>query len=137
MRNWVRAQICIASGFVFRLGLVLTACASSGPAPVPSPPPTLSCEDLALHYAPVIYQGAASDQDYITAFDFVGDWTRDNNWKNLPTANLSAHVYYSIIETETHWFIFYSAFHPRVYTKNPCDESHGCHENDLSLFSAS
>ncbi len=34
-------------------------------------------------------------------------------------------------ETETHWFLFYSLFHPRDYTRDPCAESGGCHENDM------
>jgi hypothetical protein len=29
---------------------------------------------LAQHYASVIYQGTASDQDYITTVNFDGDW---------------------------------------------------------------
>jgi hypothetical protein len=72
-----------------------------------------SYEDLARHYAPVIRQGAITDQDYITALDFDGDWVGNNNWENQPTGDLSAYVYYSVIESETHWFIFYSLFHPR------------------------
>ena len=42
-------------------------------------------ESLARHYAPVIHQGAASDQDYITALDFDSDWIGNNNWENQPT----------------------------------------------------
>ncbi len=42
-------------------------------------------ESLARHYGPVIHQGAASDQDYITALDFDGDWIGNNNWENQPT----------------------------------------------------
>lgn len=90
-----------------------------------------SHEDLVRAYAPAIYQGAASDQDYITAADFDGDWIGNNNWENQPTGDLSAHVYYSVIETDSHWFLFYSLFHPRDYTREPCEESNGCHENDM------
>lgn len=89
-------------------------------------------EDLVHHYAPVIYQAAASAQDYITAIDFDGDWTGNNNWENQPTGDLSAHVYYSIVETDTHWFIFYSLFHPRDTIRwGDCATRGGCHENDL------
>ena len=118
--------------------LVLTSCASPTPLPVvssvepttlPTPPP--SYEELVCHYAPVIHQGAASDQDYITAVDFDGDWVGNNNWENQPTGDLSARVYYSVAETETHWFLFYALFHPRDYTRDPCEKSDGCHENDL------
>ena len=87
--------------------------------------------ELIRAYAPVITHGTASDQDFITAVDFDGDWISNNNWENQPGGDLSAHVYYSVIETETHWFLFYALFHPRDYTDDPCQESDGCHENDM------
>jgi len=96
--------------------------------------PTLSpsYEDLAHHYAPVIRQGVITNQDYITAMDFDGDWVSNNNWENQPTGDSSAYVYYSVIESETHWFLFYSLFHPRNYSYVDCASSFGwCHENDL------
>ena len=93
--------------------------------------PAAGYADLARHYAPVIYQGAASDQDYITAADMDGDWIGNNNWENQPSGDLSAHVYSSVIESESHWFLFYSLYHPRDYTDEPCQESNGCHENDM------
>ena len=122
--------------------LVLTGCASPTPTaatPLPSPPmggteggrSPASYEELAHHYAPVIRQGVASDQDFITAVDFDGDWIGNDNWENQPASDLSAHVYYSVMETETHWFLLYALFHPRDYTRDPCEESEGCHENDL------
>ena len=109
--------------------LALVSCASPTPAATPVPP--ASHQELARHYAPVIRQGVASDQDYITAVDFDGDWVGSNNWENQPTGDLSAYVYYSVVETETHWFLFYSLFHPRDYTSDPCEDTGGCHENDL------
>ncbi len=90
-----------------------------------------SSGDLLQHYAPVIYQGAASDQDFITAVNFDGDWVGNNNWENQPDGDLSAYVYASAIETDSHWYLFYSLFHPRDYTAEPCAESDGCHENDM------
>jgi hypothetical protein len=127
--------------------LALTSCASPTPTPVVSPvePATLpallpSYEDrsaersrrsLVRHYAPVIRQGAITNQDYITAVDFDGDWVGNNNWESQPTGDLSACVYYSVIESETHWFLFYSLFHPRDTTYEDCHTSEGCHENDL------
>lgn len=95
----------------------------------PTAAPTVDPSVIAVHHAPVIYQGAASDQDYITRVDFDGDWIGNNNWENQPTGGLAAHVYYSVIETETHWFIFYSLFHPRDY--EPFCLPILCHENDM------
>ena len=116
--------------------LTLSNCASPTPeptSPASEPPPVSwpSYEELAHHYAPVIRQGTASDQDFITALDFDGDWIGNNNWENQPTGDLSAYVYYSVVETETHWFLFYSLFHPRDYTGDPCEDTGGCHENDM------
>lgn len=88
-------------------------------------------ESLAIHYAPVVRQGVVSEQDYITALDFDGDWIGNNNWENMPHFEIRAYVYYSVIESKTHWFIFYSLFHPRDYTLEDCAISGGCHENDL------
>lgn len=96
-----------------------------------TPQPPATHVEMAQHYAPMIYQGAASDQDFITAVNMDGDWIGDNNWENQPNSDLSAYVYYSVIETESHWFLFYSLYHARDYTEEPCDESEGCHENDM------
>jgi hypothetical protein len=116
--------------------LLLLGCGSQTPTPQPvavTQPPA-SHEELARHYAPVIHQGVASDQDYLTAVDFDGDWVSDNNWENQPAGDLSAHVYYSVTETETHWFLFYALFHPRDYTDESCEKSDGCHENDMEAI---
>ncbi len=111
------------------MALALSGCGSPAPTAVPGPP--ASHQELTRHYAPVIRQGVASDQDFITAVDFDGDWVGNNNWENQPAGDLAAHVYYSVIETETHWFLFYSLFHPRDYTRDLCAKSAGCHENDM------
>ncbi len=113
------------------LVVMLAACQPAMPPPTAAWISPVVYEDLARHYAPVIYQGAASDQDYITRLDFDGDWIGNNNWENQPTGDLSAYVYYSVIESETHWFLFYSLYHPRDYTPEPCEQSNGCHENDM------
>jgi len=119
---------------VLALASLLVSCGPGAPAIAPSPAATqapANHADLARHYAPVIYQGAATDQDYITAVDMDGDWIGNNNWENQPIGEVAAHVYNSVIETESHWFLFYSLFHPRDYTDEPCEESDGCHENDM------
>ena len=94
------------------------------PVPTPARKP-LSAERAALdkqiaaQFAPVIYQGLGDQPrfDYITNFDFDRDWNGDNNWANAAnkTYPLRAYVYYSVIETATHYFVHYAFFHPRDY----------------------
>lgn len=92
---------------------------------------------LALRWAPIHYQdvdptgshalgGAA---DYITRYDYDGDLDARNNWDHAGNAAypLSAHAYYSVAETGTHWFIVYLFYHPRDWTDYFFDTEH---END-------
>lgn len=88
---------------------------------------------LAAHYAPVIWQDVVCTEygDFITRVDYDDDFKGNNNWNNLGYPNksrlLPAYVYYSVVETSTHYFICYALFHP-------ADDFH-CHffshENDL------
>jgi len=75
--------------------------------------------DIAARFAPVFYQaiGDKPRGDYITNFDFDGDWRGDNNWKNTDDKKftLRGYIYYSVCETATHYFIHYAVFHPRDY----------------------
>ena len=75
--------------------------------------------DIAVRLAPTFYQALGPDPrfDYITAFDFDGDWRGDNNWANAADEQrrLPAWVYYAVSETRTHYFVIYAAFHPRDY----------------------
>ena len=116
---------------VIGFSLASLAVLGLGACTLAAPDPAALHQDLALHYAPVIHQGVASDQDFVTGVDFDGDWIGNNNWENQPGGDLSAYVYYSVAETESHWFLFYSLFHPRDYTGDPCEETGGCHENDM------
>jgi hypothetical protein len=88
------------------------------PAPEPPPPADRDLE-IAAQFAPIIHQGLDGHPrfDYITSFDFDGDWRGDNNWQNAENSSypLRAYVYYSVIETDTHYFIHYAVFHPRDY----------------------
>lgn len=74
---------------------------------------------IAAAFAPVFHQGLGSSPrfDYITNFDFDGDWRGDNNWANAGKTKfpLRAYVYYSVAETATHYFVSYAVFHPRDY----------------------
>lgn len=76
-------------------------------------------KQIAMRFSPLLYQGLGDSprSDYITNFDFDGDWRGDNNWENLDRKSypLRAYVYYSVIETPTHYFILYAIFHPRDY----------------------
>ena len=75
--------------------------------------------EIAAAFAPIFYQslGTHPRYDYITNFDFDRDWRGDNNWANAADTRfpLRAYVYYSVAETETHFFIAYAVFHPRDY----------------------
>lgn len=75
--------------------------------------------EIAARFAPVFYQalGPQKRSDYITNFDFDGDWRGNNNWVNAENRRfrLRAYVYYGVSETSTHFFIHYAVFHPRDY----------------------
>lgn len=97
--------------------------------------------ELAKRWAPINRQdvdatgdhGLGGKCDYITAINFDGDWVATNNWDNIASSYYepTAHCYYSVTETSTHWFILYAFFHPRDWTDifflYGIDE----HENDL------
>jgi hypothetical protein len=75
--------------------------------------------EIAARFAPVFHQGLGNKprSDYITNFDFDGDWRGDNNWINSQNTRfpLKAYVYYSVSETHTHFFVHYAVFHPQDY----------------------
>ena len=99
--------------------------------------------NLAKHYSPVIVQFLLGENmwgDYITRIDFDGNYQGDDNWDNLEAVHcnqqLYAHVYYSVVETETHYFICYALYHPsddlhRVWSKRVFGYFANEHENDL------
>lgn len=91
-------------------------------------------EQLALRYAPIHYQDVDDTNpqaDFLTRFDFDENYDASDNWDHLFEGDLSGAVYYSVVESETHWFILYAFFHPR-------DRAEGWrrteHENDLEGF---
>lgn len=85
---------------------------------------------LAEHYAPVLAQETwwQPKSDIPVRFDFDGDLIGDNNWDNMEKGSSQAYVYYAVIETSTHWFLIYNAFHARDYSDKCVAGS--CHEND-------
>ncbi|UII26920.1 beta/gamma crystallin family protein [Fulvivirga maritima] len=89
-----------------------------------------------IHYMDVDVTGTYAENgksDYITAINYDGDWNAENNWENLSTYgnDLYAHVYYSVVETSTHWYIIYAFFHPRDWTDIALLYYLDQHENDL------
>ncbi len=94
---------------------------------------TLTHEEIAIHYAPQIDQAvnvllsAGGRGDFITAVNYDGDWSCLNNWENLRHGSLDAAVYYSVQETDTHYYVGYYFYHPRDDAEIWLDT----HENDL------
>lgn len=73
---------------------------------------------IAERFAPIFHQGMVGSRfDFITNFDFDGDWVGDNNWVNAGEAKHRqlGYVYYAVSETPTHFLVHYAAFHPRDY----------------------
>ena len=93
----------------------------------------LTHEEIAIHYAPVIDQAVnvllseGGRGDFITAVNYDGDWSALNNWENLTSGDLGAVVYYSVQETDTHYFAGYCFYHPRDDAEIWLDR----HENDM------
>ena len=89
---------------------------------------------LAEHHAPVIFQESRSTVlDFITKFDYDGDWKGENNWRNAYLYEQPGHVYYSVIESTRHYFITYAFYHARDYTARPYEgfAPKTEHENDM------
>lgn len=89
-------------------------------------------KQLAYAHAPIHYQDTDDSYaiaDYITNVNFDGNWIATDNWNNIGNGEqLKAYGYYSVVETETHWFIVYSFFHPRDWSDNAFGFEH---ENDV------
>jgi hypothetical protein len=127
----------------FFVSILLSVVVQAGPNPVgpgsvgpinAAPEPTAagpSDFEIAFAHAPVHYQDTDDSRpkaDYITLFNYDGDWRANNNWDHLNNFPLPAHVYYSVVETCTHWFIGYAFFHPQDWTDGTVDQEH---ENDM------
>lgn len=93
---------------------------------------TAAASDLAAwarRFAPVLRQDTVSEQDFLTAFDFDGNWVGDDNWENQPDHPAVATVYWAAVETATHAYLTYAFFHPRDYSV--WNTWLTAHENDL------
>ena len=89
----------------------------------------LTREEIAKRHAPVFFQEVRDKvRDLYAAYDFDGNWAGDDNKQNvecvkdaskcsgLACANgsckLVGTVYFTVIETSTHWFVQYLPYHP-------------------------
>jgi hypothetical protein len=76
-------------------------------------------DEVAKRWAPVFFQEVKDPiKDLYAAYDFDGDWNGDNNKQNAEACappgcdKLVGTVYYTVIETSTHWFVQYIPYHP-------------------------
>lgn len=73
-------------------------------------------ETLAAKYSPIIYQATKSDSplfDYMTSFEFDGNWKALDNYDNVKKAtSIKSWVYYDVVETKSHYFIRYAFYWP-------------------------
>jgi hypothetical protein len=78
-----------------------------------------SDKEIAARFAPIFHQAVGEHPrgDFITNFDFDGDWDGTNNWAHAEDRSykLTGYIYYSVVETDTHYFIQYGVFHARDY----------------------
>jgi lysophospholipase L1-like esterase len=96
---------------------------------------------LAQYWAPVHFQDVdvtgntaqGGKSDYLTSYDYDGDLNALDNWDDVGTASLFAHMYYSVVETSSFSYIFYNFFHPRDWSdggiSDPLEDIDE-HEND-------
>ena len=98
---------------------VETPAAADAPRALPPNPRAARDQEIAMQFAPTFYQALGSEPrfDYVTTFDFDGDWRGDNNWVNAgdERVRLPASIYHAVTETRTHYLVVYAAFHPRDY----------------------
>lgn len=84
--------------------------------------------DVVLRWAPLIAQQPASVDSYTdicTLVDYDQDWRTNNNWYNLRFFSIPMAMYYSVLESETHYFIGYYQYYPRYIGGSP-------RENDMT-----
>jgi hypothetical protein len=115
-----------AAAFGARASGAALALASLLPA---SPASALTRDEVAKKYAPVFFQEVRDKRDLQTAYDFDGNWAGDDNGENVSCVDdpgscaatspckgggckLVGTVYYTVIETWSHWFVQYLPYHP-------------------------
>ena len=88
---------------------------------------------LAATYSPVIYGETTpgyAKYDYPTRFDADDNWNGEDTVSYMQTdvQSITPAVYFSVVETKSHWFILYAYFWPYRYTS----ESGNRFGNDMS-----
>lgn len=89
-----------------------------------------TARDIASQWAPVICQvdnsdGLKAQQNIFTFVNYDYDWRLNNNWYNLLFYQLERAMYYSVVESDSHYFIGYYQYYPRHIDG-------GDHEHDLT-----
>lgn len=90
---------------------------------------------IVQYWSPVLYQdvGSKPEGDIPVKVNFDGDWNAANSWENIglygpgSSRALTPNVYWSFVESETHYFIGYYLF----YATHDPSGSLGDHENDM------
>ena len=90
---------------------------------------------LITGWAPILYQNVTQAEgtgswgrgDFMTSFDYDGDFNGQNNWDNMDAHRLDAKMYAAITESTTHYFIYYTIYHPRSWINSSFYDEH---END-------
>ena len=98
--------------------------------------PDSACLEVVYKYAPIIYQEISPDEklqiyDFITSVDYDNDFQANNNEENITKFQLPATLYYSVLETKTHYFVNYSIYHPLDWSRLPWYFPYTWHENDM------
>lgn len=123
-----------AVGLTLLCGLVCTAPIVGNVSTVAAEMSQNNQAKLAGYWSPILYQdvGDNPEGDIPTLVNFDGDWVGTNNWENIPQYGkgkkaLYPRSYWSLVESETHYFIGYNLF----YATHDPDGTLGDHENDM------
>lgn len=86
---------------------------------------------VAVVHAPIHFQDTDDDKptaDWLAPFDYDGNFVADDNWDHFWDfqKELKGAMYYSVVETCTHWYVTYTMFHPEDWDTSFEQE----HEND-------
>ncbi|CQR74685.1 hypothetical protein SOV_28000 [Sporomusa ovata DSM 2662] len=90
---------------------------------------TVSDANMIAWWAPAIFQqddtrNPLARENVFTVVNYDRDWRGNNNWENLSYYPPTPAVYYSLAESDTHYFIGYYLYYPRRTGRNK-------HEHDM------